>query len=88
LVSCPALITKNPVIFHVGIEQHLAKNTAATDYVVVIIIFVVVVVVVVVVVRGGGVGVVCGVPKVKPNKICTYSSHNSHYSCHSKHGTY
>jgi hypothetical protein len=81
LVSCPALIIRNPVIFHVGIEQRLAKNTAATDYVVVVIIFVVVV-------RGGGGGVVCGVPKVKPNKICTYTSHNSHYSCRSKHGTY
>ena len=63
------------------IEHHLEKNPAATDYVLVVTV----VVVVVVVVRGG---VVCGVPEMKPNKIWSYKSHNLHYSCHTKFGTY
>jgi hypothetical protein len=71
----------------VGIEHHLTKkNPGATDFVIVVIVIVIVIVVVVVVVVRGG--VVCGVPGMKPNEIRSYKSHNLHYYCHTKHGTY
>lgn len=58
-----------------GIEHHLTKkNPGATDFVIVVVV-----------VRGG---VVCGVPGMKPNEIWSYKSHNLHYYCHTKHGTY